>query len=479
MIATLDAKRELAELLEEKYKRQQHNKIKEYFPDAGPLARYKYHKHTAFFEAGADHRERLMLAANRVGKTESVGAYELTCHLTGEYPEWWEGRRFDEPIKAWTCGDTNETVRDILQFKLLGPIDSIGTGMIPGRCIVKASHKPGVPDGVASVVVKHRSGGTSKLSFKSYDQKRKSFQGTEQDIIWLDEEPPLEIYTECLLRTMTNNGMIMCTFTPLLGMSDTILHFLPDGKADDETRVKNNRYIIMATWDDAPHLSKKEKEELWSSIPPYQRDARSKGVPQLGSGAIYPVPESDIEIDDFTIPDHWPRLYSLDVGWNNTAVAWAAKDPESKVIYIYSVYKRGQAEPSVHTQAITSRGDWIPGLIDPAARGRSQKDGTQLYQDYKDLGLKLHFANNAVEAGLYQVWQLLSSGKLKVFKSCRQWFEEFRMYRRDDKGKIVKDNDHLMDDTRYLVMGIDNAKTKPEERTISHAPRRGGGWMGR
>lgn len=466
-------------LLQEQRDRKKYNKIKTYFPDKGPLRRELYPKHTTFFEAGVKHSERLMLAANRIGKTESVGGYEVTCHLTGEYPEWWVGHRFDKPVKVWAAGDTNQTVRDILQEKMLGDFTDIGSGLIPKHLILGTTPKTGVPQAIETIRVKHKSGGTSLLGFKSYDQKRKAFQGTAQEVIWMDEEPPLDIYAECLLRTMTTNGLLINTFTPLSGISETVMHFLPNG---DFSSIDNEgtKFVIMADWDDAPHLSKEQKTKLWDSIPPYQREARSKGIPQLGSGVIFPVPESDITVEDFEIPVHWPKLYALDVGWNNTAACWIAIDRETGVTYIYSVYKRGEAEPSVHAEGIKARGDWICGEIDPASRGRSQVDGTQLMQSYIDLGLKLEPAQNAVESGLYEVWQMLSSGKLKVFGSCKQWFEEFRIYRRDEKGKIVKSNDHIMDACRYVIMGRDKAKVKPVKKEIYQDFHSSGpnSWMG-
>jgi len=446
---------ELAREIKSRIKRR---KLFEYFPDDGPLSRDKYPKHLSFFAAGTEHRERLMLAANRVGKTESVGGYELVCHLTGIYPDWWEGRTFDHPVKAWAAGDTSQTVREIIQEKLLGAVGDEGTGLIPGDCIVNTTAKGGgVPHAVDTIFVRHSSGGVSRVVLKSYDQKRKSFQGTEQDIIWLDEEPPLDIYTKCLIRTMTTNGLIMCTFTPLLGLSDVVLSFLPGGKLSTENTRK---FVVMATWDDAPHLSDRDKEELWDSIPPFQRDARAKGIPQLGSGAIYPVPESEFVCMPFEIPDYWPRIYGLDVGWNRTAAVWGAVDPESWTIYLYSEHYQGHAEPSVHADAIRARGAWIPGEIDPGARGRGQKDGEHLYQAYRDLGLNIKEADNAIEAGLHKTFQRFASGRLRVFSTLQNWLSEFRIYRRDDKGRIVKDNDHLMDATRYLVMGVDHATTE-------------------
>src|ERR1035438_5298720 len=236
---------ELKLLMQEQARRTARRKLLTYFPDAGPLRRELYQKHLEFFAAGPNYRERLMLAANRVGKTEGVGGYELTLHLTGEYPDWWVGRRFTYPVRAWACGDTGKTVREIIQQKLLGPPGNWGTGLIPGDSIERVVRAGGVPDTVEILYVKHKSGGISPLVFKSYEQRREAFQGTEQDVIWLDEEPPMDIYTECLLRTMTNNGMLMLTFTPLLGMSEVVLTFLPGGKLTESER--GSKYVVMAT----------------------------------------------------------------------------------------------------------------------------------------------------------------------------------------------------------------------------------------
>ena len=240
-----------------------------------------------------------------------------------------------------------------------------------------------------------------------------------------------------------------------------------------------SKHVVMATWDDAPHLTDSQKQELFDSIPPYQRDARSKGIPQLGSGAIYPVPESEIICKPIEIPEHWPRVYGMDVGWNRTAAVWAAIDNETSTVYLYSEHYRGQAEPSIHADAIKARGDWIPGVIDPAARGRGQRDGENLLQDYKDLGLDLTPALNAVESGLYSVWQRLSGGNLKVFSTLQNWLSEYRIYRRDEKGKVVKTSDHLMDATRYLIVsGLDEAKVKPVPVVSSGRQYDGAGsWM--
>lgn len=228
-----------------------------------------------------------------------------------------------------------------------------------------------------------------------------------------------------------------------------------------------SKATVIAGWSDVPHLDEAAKAELSASYMPHEVAARTKGTPSLGAGAIYPVPEEDLIYDPFEIPAHWRRVYALDVGWNRTACLWGAIDPDEDILCLYSEYYRGQAEPAVHAQAIKSRGEWIPGVIDPASRGRAQKDGEQLYNDYTELGLKIVKANNAVEAGIYRVFSRLSTGRLRVFSTMQNWRMEYRMYRRDEKGKIVKENDHLMDCTRYLELsGIMLAAQMPVELQV-------------
>lgn len=436
------------------------NHLDTVFPSEGKYRRELYPKHLEFFKAGKNHRERIFIAANRVGKTVA-GGYEMACHLTGIYPCWWEGKRFDKPVIAWASGDTSKTTRDIIQRKLLGAPGSFGTGLIPKDKIEKTLSKVGIPEAIEIIYVKHVKG-QSICILKSYDQRREAFQGTEVDVIWPDEEPPQDIYTEMLLRTMTTGGIVMTTFTPLMGLSDVVLSFCPGGElVDGNVKDSDTKHVTVCDWESVPHLSTQDKKDMLAAIPPYQRDARSKGIPQLGSGAIYQVPESEIIVDDREIPKHWKRAYGMDVGWNRTAAVWGAIDPETNICYIYHEYYRGSAEPIIHAQGIKAPGDWIPGAIDPAARGRGQSDGNSLSDMYKDLGLNLIYANNSREAGIYEVWERLSSGQLKFFKSCANLRAEYRVYRRDEKGRVVKDNDHALDALRYLIMSLDIAKAQP------------------
>lgn len=239
------------------------------------------------------------------------------------------------------------------------------------------------------------------------------------------------------------------------------------------------KWAIGITWDDVPHLDATAKAELWESIPPHQRDARAKGIPALGSGVIYPVAEDTIICDPFKLPEWWPRAFALDVGWNRTAAVWGAWNRENDTVYLYDEYYVAEAPPQVHADAIRARGDWIPGVIDPASRGRSQVDGRALMGEYQALGLDLMPAANEVEAGIFAVYRRLVSGRLKVFSSLTNLRAERRLYRRDDKGKVVKERDHLMDAERYLIMsGMARAQIMPVPGWNEEAPRGASGTTG-
>lgn len=448
------------DLVKEWKRRKERNKFLTMFP------REMYPKHWEFFDAGGFHKERLFMAGNRIGKT-TAALCEVVMHLTGEYPADWKGHRFDSSNKWWLVGKSSELVRQTLQLMMLGPVGEFGTGLVPADKLdfesLTDAKKASSP--IPTFQVKHVSGGWSSVEFKSFEAGRAAFQGTERSVL-IDEECPEDVAIECQLRTMTGNNLMILTFTPLMGTTPLIQNFYGELPIGSSGEVSADRYAVNATWDDAPHLSESEKKRLYDGLPPHQREARMKGLPSLGSGAIYPVPESTYVIQPFEIPKHWKRVYGLDVGWNRTAAVWAAIDPETDVKYLYSEHYVGEAEPSVHAASIRSRGDWIPGIIDTAARGRSQVDGKKLFDMYEDLGLDLNNAKKAVEAGLYKCWEELSQGKVKVFANLQNFLAEIRLYQRDEKGHVVKQKDHLMDAFRYLIMGYEDvAKTELQAKS--------------
>jgi phage terminase large subunit-like protein len=220
----------LAEGLQSLEQRRKYNQQEFLFPDK---LRADYHKHWEFMDAGKFYKERALIAGNRVGKTYTAMG-EASFHLNGRYPEGWKGKKFQEPINCWAIGKTHETTRDILQTYLIGPIHDIGSGMLPKEDIDRITTKSGIQDAKQDVYIKHYTDGIydgfSHLQFKSYIQGIDAFMGTAQHLILLDEEPPRNIYGECLMRTMTTNGSLICTFTPLEGISEVVESFMPNGK---------------------------------------------------------------------------------------------------------------------------------------------------------------------------------------------------------------------------------------------------------
>lgn len=211
----------LAKLEKEKARRAAENKLAGYRP---------YPKQQHFHNASAAHRERLFMAGNQLGKTFS-GAAEAAIHLTGRYPDWWQGRRFNRPVRAWAGSETNEVTRDGVQRYLVGEPkneQAWGTGIVPKACLKDWTRRQGVPNALDGIMVEHVSGGLSMLGFKSYDQGRTKWQGETLDFVWLDEEPDHDIYMEALTRTNATGGFIYLTFTPLKGMSAVVDSYIQE-----------------------------------------------------------------------------------------------------------------------------------------------------------------------------------------------------------------------------------------------------------
>ena len=453
-------------VLEELERRHKYNKLAYLFPEKGPLNRYLYPKQMEFFSVGAKYKERAVLGANRSGKS-LMTKYEVTLHLTGLYPSWWTGKRFAEPTKIWCACETHDLVRDVAQTYLLGEINDLGSGLIPKDRIIETRAKPGIPNAISEAIIKwgDRPNQYSTIGFKSYVQGRESFQGVALHQVDFDEEPPSDIYSEALTRTMTTGGIVTSAFTPYKGMTDLTKSFLPEGKFPKNGEIPGtSRFVMSLSWEEAPHLSDADKKALIATYQPYEIEARTKGIPTVGVGRIYSTLEADFVIDPIKLPPNWPRMYSMDVGWKVTAALFGAFDPDSKTLYIYDEYRGQESFPEVHAAAIRARaGTWMYGAIDPASQQGNQKDGSKLIHEYSALGLNLRVANNAVDAGITRVTNLLSIGKIRVFSTCSNMLHEYRQYHRNDRGEVVKKDDHFMDCFRYMVMTMHLASIMPDE----------------
>lgn len=447
-----EERRRLLELLELKAKMARENQLGNYKP---------YKKQMAFHAAGADDgvRERLLIAGNQLGKTVA-GSFEAAMHLTGRYPDWWDGVRFESATTGWAGSLTSQGTRDTVQRLLLGRPGEWGTGAIPADSIVEVKRSThGVSDSVDTVTVRHVDGGISRLTFKTYDQGRERWQGETLNFVWFDEEPPEDIYFEGLTRTNATAGIVWVTFTPLLGMSSVVKRFLVDKAPGTQ--------VTTMTIHDAEHYTKEQRDAIMAGYPAHEREARSMGIPTLGSGRIFPIAEEVLRETAIDIPPHWPRLVGLDFGWDHpTAAVWGAWDRDSDVVHVYDGYRVREATPLIHASAIKSRGEWIPVAWPHDGLQHDKGSGEQLAQQYKKYGANMlkekathppkpgepeGSGGNGVEAGLLDMLDRMQTGRLKVAAHLHDWWEEFRLYHRKD-GKVVKEGDDLLSATRYMLM---------------------------
>ena len=416
--------------------------------------------------------QRLLMAGNRVGKSFS-GAMEMAYHCTGLYPKWWTGKRFNRPVRCWVGGVSNETTRDVCQRELTGQPDdpsAKGMGSIPLKLIGETVRKPGVPNAFNSVVIKHTSGGYSRIGFKAYEMGKEKWMGESLDVIWLDEEPPQSIYSQALTRTADKGGIVYMTFTPEQGMTETVAQFV--------NNLKTGQELIQATWDDAPHMTKEIRDQILSALPPHERKMREMGIPQLGSGLVFPIAEDDIICEHFEIPDYFPRICAIDFGWDHpTACVWVAWDRDSDIVYVYDSYAMRQETVPVHASAIKSRGFWIPVVYPMDGRQADKGSGKSLAVQYREEGVNLlreHFTNppqtgmkegsggNSVEAGVMEMLTRFQTKRLKIFENQGKLMEELRMYHRKE-GKIVPMNDDVISALRYAVMSLRKARVRNTE----------------
>ena len=450
---------EIARLIKD---RERYEKLYEYDP-------YPYQQR--FHETGDLANQRLLMAANRIGKSY-CGAMEMSYHLTGLYPDWWKGRVYKRPITAWVGGVSNETTRDIVQAELLGSPDdpeAFGSGAIPRECIVKTERKPGVPNAKSVALVKHKSGNNSSLFFKAYEMGVEKWQGRSVDCIWLDEEPSRELYSQAVTRTLDRRGMVYMTFTPEAGMTETVASFM--------NNLQPGQSLDNATWDDASekirslkgntgHLNEDIMAQILSAYSPHEREMRKNGRPSIGSGLVFPVNESQLITEPIPIKSHWPRIAGLDFGWDHpTAVVWAAWDRDEDVVYIYDCYRQSKAPPYIHASVIKTRGE-VPIAWPHDGNRKDSMGNPGLADQYRSHGCNLlpfHFENppamgekkggNSVEVGIMDLLQRMEQDRLKVFSHLADWWEEFRMYHRKE-GKIVPIRDDLMSSTRYALMSL-------------------------
>jgi phage terminase large subunit-like protein len=416
-----------------------------------------YPKQERFLALGRTKRERLLTAGNQQGKTET-GAFEVACHLTGEYPPWWKGRVWDRPTKGWIAGETALAVRDTQQKKLCGEpgvIELFGTGMIPKDLFVDTSLGRSISDGYDTIQVRHKSGGISIGRFKSYEQGRSKFQGDTLDWVWNDEECPMEIYSEELARITATQGMIFTTFTSMKGATALTNRFHLEESPD--------RDMVKMGIKDALHIPVSDHEKIIAGYLPHEREARIHGGIIRGHGRVFELSDELISEPMLTyIPPQWTKLWGIDFGIGHPfAAVLCLWDKDNDVIHVHHCIRIPDQLPIQHAFAMKQIGAAVPVAWPKDGGDREKSSGEPLAAAYKKHGLLMgpdhatwpEDAGGGIstEAGILEMIDRMRSGRLKVANHLAEWFEEYRDYHRKD-GQIVKIRDDLMSATRVAIM---------------------------
>lgn len=463
-----EQKQQLLVLLQEKDRREKKFRYKKMFT-------MLYEWQREFIASTSDYSEVCLCAANRIGKT-FTGTYIDAIHLLGDYPDDWQGYRFTHAPLVWCLGYSGEKTRDLLQSEIFGDYieNAFTNGLVPPDRIVSWKSMTGTPGAMREVRVKHSSGQISVCQFWSYSQGQHALMGDSVDWFHIDEEPKDQaIYPQVLTRTATGGNVVegkpeggrgILTFTPENGRTTLVIKFMDD--------PSKGQKFIRKGWDDAPHLSDAVKEKLLESFPAHQRDMRTKGIPMLGHGRIYDIPEDSVVCESFPIPDHFYLINGMDFGYDHpqahVGLAW---DRDNDIIYVTNSWKRAKVSANDAWGAIKSWSQGVPvswphdGLM--TEKGRD--DAKQQRDHYQDAGFFMlaeratwDGTSNSVETGLVELDQRMKNGTLKIFQGQRDLLDEFLQYHRNDKGKIVKVQDDLLDALRYAYMMRRFAKSKAE-----------------
>jgi phage terminase large subunit-like protein len=316
--------------------------------------------------------------------------------------------------------------------------------------------------------------GWSKIDFKAFEQGEKKFMGTSQHEIWLDEQPPDGLFTQCITRTANTGGHVTMTFTPEDGVTPVVHQFTKNRKP--------GMALVQATWDDAPHLTQAIKDQLLNVYGEHERDMRSKGIPVFGSGPVFQVSDDKIVIDPFPIPDFWPGIAAIDFGWDHpTAVVWLRWDRDSDTVYVTDTHRQRVSTAAIHAAAIRAREE-CPVVWPHDGMVHEKGSGVSMADQYRQLGVQMlptHFTNPLapgepgkgnykVEPGINAMHQAMQEGRFRVFRTCREWFDEYRMYHRED-GLIHALDDDLMSATRYAFQSLRFAEVPTGSRATGYS----------
>lgn len=410
-----------------------------------------------FATATNEYFECCLCAANQIGKTYT-GTDLDALHLLGDYPDDYLGYRYDFPPLCWLLGYSMEKTRDLLQSALFGRLvgGKFEGALIPADKILTHESSGGTANAMRTVRVKHKLG-VSVVQFWSYAQGQHAIMGDVVDWFHVDEEPrDQKIRPQLLTRTINGDkgkgGRGIYTFTPENGRTDLVVKFMDD--------PGEGQFFMQKGWVDAPHISPDKAERLLSSYPTHQREMRSKGTPMLGHGRIYDLSEDFITCDAFEVPKHFYVVNGMDFGWDHPQahiqLCW---DRDMDIFYVTKAIKMRQTSPDNAWGAVKKWADGVPTAWPLDGLQTEKGSGKQQMEYYSEAGFKMlderatwEDGSNGVEAGLYEIRDLMSKGQFKVFAGLRDALDELSQYHRDERGKIVKTRDDIWDAIRYAYM---------------------------
>ncbi len=460
----------LLEIIDEKNRRSAPSKLSEY--NTGE----KIHKKQLEFHK-CQKRNRWVFGGNRSGKTE-CGAVETVYISRGIHPY----RQNRKDTFGWVVSLSTQVQRDVAQAKILSYLNPewiLDVTMLSGK---KDSLSYGVID---QIVIKNVFGGKSVIGFKSCDQGREKFQGSSLDFVWFDEEPPKDIYEECLMRVIDKRGDIFGTMTPLKGLTYVY---------DEIYLNKGNNpevWYEFMNWDDNPYLDKDEINVLSRSLSDDQLESRKYGRFRSDFGLVYPEFDENVHvIEPFDVPPEWQDCLSIDPGLNNPlSCHWYAVDYDDNV-YVVAEHFLAQQDIEHHSNDIKRISDelkWkrrydgkIEALIDSAANQKTLGGMRSVTELFFENGIAVNpNVNKEIFSGIERVKEYLNkkNGKpdLYIFKSCVNLIRELKSYRWGVGDNPKKIDDHALDELRYYLMtrphrneikSVKTAVQKDKERLI-------------
>lgn len=401
-------------------------------------------------------RNRWVFGGNRTGKSE-CGAVEVVWLALGIHPY-----RHNRPsTTGWVVSLSSRVQKDVAQAKILSYLDKRFIKEIVMQSGSSAMPEVGVVD---RIVVNNAFGNTSTIIFKSCEEGRDKFQGASLDYVWFDEEPPKDIYSECVMRVLDKQGDIFGTMTPLKGLSFVYEDIYLNPKNDKEI------WSIFFEWKDNPYLSKKEIRRLTASLSDEELEARKYGRFTEGKrGMVYPeFSEYKNVIEPFDVPTEWQVSLSIDPGLNNpTSCHWYAVDGDGNIFVVAEHYEAGQVV-SYHAKKIKEISDsigWrrefdgsIRALIDTASTQKTLASIKSVADLFLDEGIKVNpKVNKNLFDGISKVKEYLrgSNGRqLYIFSGCKNLIRELKGYMWGENEIPIKKDDHALDELRYFVMSV-------------------------